>query len=254
MSPYKLLRKLFIKAFIVLREKKYGVGYKKIKYLLQKNPSDTLIVVFSGFSAENEKPKYNYVRSLRKVLVNKLFILDDFGYGQRGTYYLGEDGVFFVEELVDQLISNLKKSLNVQRLICLGSSKGGSAAIYYGFKHKAKWVIAGAPQFYIGDYLKVGSHKEILKKIMGSLSDQSIEYLNQLLPNAIKNSDLSTEVFLHYSTNDKYTYEKHVIDLIAALDAKGIKVHHHIDDYKNHNDVAISFPGFATKVLNEKTT
>ncbi len=76
-----MLKKLLYKIFIIFNEKSYRIeNNRKIKYLFFKKNSDELIISFSGFSGENEKPKYNYVKTLKNIEKNQIYILDNFGY------------------------------------------------------------------------------------------------------------------------------------------------------------------------------
>ncbi|MFQ7110354.1 MAG: hypothetical protein ACLRP9_02045 [Anaerovoracaceae bacterium] len=66
------------------KEKIFDEGIVPIKYLFERrNESDKLIISFSAFSPLGHKPVYSYVRTLKNLSVNKLFILDE--YGGRGS-------------------------------------------------------------------------------------------------------------------------------------------------------------------------
>lgn len=85
---------------LLYKEKKLNFEGHDIKYILEKNKnSDDLIVVFSGIPRPGIKARYNYMRTLEKVNVNKLYILDDLGFDQRGGYYLGKIKSFIWREL-----------------------------------------------------------------------------------------------------------------------------------------------------------
>ncbi|WP_018750724.1 serine aminopeptidase domain-containing protein [Paenibacillus sanguinis] len=249
MNIKKSVKSVVLKSIIRFNEKKYKNGNRTLRYLFSKAKSSVLIVIFSGFSGENERPKYNYIRSLNNIRTNKLFILDNFGYGNRGTYYLGENNDFYVEKSVDELIEIIKKKYGITKTVFLGSSKGGTSALYFGTKHEADYIIAGAPQYYIGSYLKADWHSKILKGIMGDTKEVSINFLNTLLPQAISEGNTKTKIYLHYSVNDRYTYQEHVLDLIKDINNKGYTLIEDIQSYKNHNDVAKSFPIFMKTAL-----
>lgn len=85
-----------MRLYIAINEKKYK---GRVKYLFQQKQSKTLAIVFSGFA---EKPVYNYVRTLKNLKADKLFILDDFAY--RGSYYWYTNGSDEPLHLVDSLI------------------------------------------------------------------------------------------------------------------------------------------------------
>ena len=119
---YKKFISMLYQMYIHKEENKFN---NRLKYLFKRNKtSDELIVVFSGFPGD-DVAKYNYVRTLSGVPCNQLFILDDFGWQKKGSYYLGENGDFYVEKMVLELIQMLKDQYKINRLITAGSSKGG---------------------------------------------------------------------------------------------------------------------------------
>lgn len=121
----KMLKKIFYKMFIMFNERTYKMkNGKKIKYLFFKKKSNELIISFSGFSEKNEKPKYNYVKTLKSINKNQIYILDDFGYKQSGSYYLGEKGDYFLEEEIPKLINKIKNKYKIKKVYTIGTSKG----------------------------------------------------------------------------------------------------------------------------------
>lgn len=109
---YKLYRYLKNKLFLSFKEKNFG----KMKYIHERNGSDTLIVVFSGFGPV---PKYNYMRTLSKSKIDKLFLLDNFGY--QGSYYWYENGGDEPKRLVIGLIERIRGG--IKRYIQLDPAK-----------------------------------------------------------------------------------------------------------------------------------
>lgn len=93
------IRSFLMRTYIAINEKKYK---GRVKYLFQKKRSKTLAIVFSGFA---ENPVYNYVRTLKSLKADKLFILDDFAY--RGSYYWYSNGSDEPLRLVDSLIRHV---------------------------------------------------------------------------------------------------------------------------------------------------
>ena len=67
-----------------------------------------------------------------------LFILDDFGY--RGSYYWYENGSDKPRLLVEGLVSDVMRKGKYKSLITIGSSKGGTCAIYFGLKNAIKTI------------------------------------------------------------------------------------------------------------------
>ena len=90
----------FVKNKICLSFKEQRLG--KLKYIHERNNSDELIIVFSGFGTVR---KYNYMKSLSLSTIDKLFILDNFGY--RGSYYWFEKGKDSPNKLVSELIERV---------------------------------------------------------------------------------------------------------------------------------------------------
>lgn len=54
-----------------------------------------------------------------------------------------------------------------KRTYYAGSSKGGTAAIYYGVKNNATAVFSGACQYNLGTYLSIDKHRDIFQSMMG---------------------------------------------------------------------------------------
>lgn len=96
----KGLRFAFNKVLLSFKEKRYG----KLKYLFEQNGSDELIIVFSGFDTVR---KYNYMKTLEGANIDKLFLLDNFGY--RGSYYWYENGSNTPTQLVSELIEQVSR-------------------------------------------------------------------------------------------------------------------------------------------------
>lgn len=247
-------KKVFV-FYIKIFERKFGSGYKRIKYMFVKNKSDKLVIVFSGFAAKKNRPVYNMVKTLRNINVNKLFILDDFGYEKRGSYYLGENGDFFISKLVSELINKIKAEQNIHEVYCIGSSKGGSAAIYFGLKHNVDFIIAGVPQYFIGNYLS--TNETLLKSlysIAGKTDQETIDSFNSIISQQIYeyNWDYKPRILLHYSENE-HTYHEHIAFLLKDLKVNGFHVDEDIEEYKNHSDVSIYFPNLCKNKLKELT-
>jgi len=246
-----LIRSVLLKLQILLFQKEFGNN--KIKYIFEKHKdSDALVVVFSGFSAVGEPAKYNYMRALQELRVNKLFILDDFGYQNRGGYYLvGREAAD--ESLPDEICRLISRFRGNRRLITAGSSKGGSAALLYGVISEAEDIIVGAPQYYIGDYLSTEEHLNILQGICGNTSSDSIKYLNNVLPSRICSADNKAKpaVYLHCSPQE-HTYEEHVKGLLEDLENHGFRVYGDFDhSYSEHSCVGKYFAGYLQETLKE---
>lgn len=230
------IKKLLFKAFIAYKERKYK---GRLRYLYFNNRSDKLLIVFSGFS--KEKPVYNYVRSLRDVnSVSKLYILDDFGF--RGSYYWLENGKDTPERLTTELIGKIVGGGNFHELYTMGTSKGGTCAIYYGLMFGATNIYSGACQYYVGNYLSIEQHLPILQGMLGSdYSNKDVDFLNSKLSQLIvKKTNSKSIIHLLYSKNE-HTYQDHITYLIDDLNSCGIKFTEKIETFNRHSDVGKYF-------------
>ena len=141
-----------------------------IKYLFKPGQTKKLLVIFSGFnSPENTRQlSYNYIRTLSGLNCNKLYILDS--PEPRGSYYIGNINEKNQEKSVISLINHYMETLNLDHsdIISCGSSKGGTAAIYFGYKYSFSDIIAGGPQIYVSKYLEMFDHtKSTLEFMIG---------------------------------------------------------------------------------------
>lgn len=238
-----VLNKILIKAFLLLHERKYK---GRLKYIYEDNHSDTLLVVFSGFSS-TKRPLYNYVRTLQKLKsMNKLFILDDFGF--RGSYYWFENGNDTPLELTKGLIE--EKRHMCDKIYTMGTSKGGTCAIFFGLLFGAEHIYSGACQYYVGNYLNIEERWPILRGMMGDCYSQNdINKLNEMMPNQIKNFKTSQSIIhLLYSKNE-HTYDEHIVYLIEDLKRSDIKYLEIIENFDNHSEVGSYFIQYIKREL-----
>lgn len=241
----KAMDLLKTKYLMNFKQKVYLGKKYQVKYLLERNiNSNDLIIVFSACTKIGQKARYNYIRTIDKFKCNKLFILDDFGFDGRGAYYLGKDKDFMIEEDVRALIKKILDEIKPNKEIYIGSSKGGYSALYFGLERKNSYIIIGAPQYNLGDYLNLPNHKNILKYIMGDCSSDSIEKLNKLMKNKLYlNKDNNNYIYIHYSSEEE-TYDSDISQLLNELNRINIKTHHDKKFYKNHSELTLFFPEY----------
>lgn len=125
----KIIDILKTKIYMIFKQKEYKGDKYNIKYVFENNNSDKLLIVFTACTKKGQKARYNYIRTVENYKINKLFILDDFGFDNRGAYYLGKDKDFKIQEDVRSLISKVVKDFNIKDEVYIGSSKGGYAAL-----------------------------------------------------------------------------------------------------------------------------
>ena len=227
------------------------VSPEGIKYLLYPDQSSQYLVVI--FQAINRQPTYGYIGTLRNCRVNKLYIKDDYGDdpATRSSYYVGRSRSFDIANATQRLLSNAVQDLGIERSRCIfcGSSKGGFAAIYHGYKFGAGTVLAGGPQILLGDYLNSRSkepvHHGILRYLAGDTSHESVSWANSLIRQVITESAPPyPNVTIHVGDKEPH-YRKHVLPFLSMCASTGIgRVEVETADYSTHADLAKHFPIF----------
>ena len=226
-------------------------GEIKVKYLFKPGNGSNLVVIFSGFNdPEAERQlSYNYVRTLNGLNCNKLYILD---YpNPRGSYYIGIQGKDEIENSIFNLITHYKQKLELKDsdIISCGSSKGGSSAIYYGFKYNFGLIIAGGPQIFIADYLKKFSHTETTLSFMigDDKNENALNKLNEKLISLITEK-LTTKLVLFTSEKD-WQYEEHIIPFLPVLEKNNINFELIMSEYPSHGEIGSHFSDFLYKQI-----
>lgn len=214
-----------------------------IRYIFEKSKlfnKDKLIIIFSAFS--KDKPKYNYVNTLKCIDCNKLFILDD--YGTKGTYYIGLEGKFDIETSVISLITEImaKHNITFKNIISAGSSKGGSAALYYGLKYNFGEIIAGSPQYKIGTYLCDLSIKDYANEIFGSYTiSNRVKYDN--LINLIIKKNQYTNINILTGLGDQQ-YKRVFKEFEDEAEILKLKLNEKLIDISSHDEISKKFPEY----------
>lgn len=238
---------------ILLKEQTVNRDKHTVKYILDKAPgSNQLIIIFSGMPREGFKARYNYLRTLNSVKANKLFILDDLGFDERGGYYLGKNEDFFFEKYVLDLIREVKTKLSIDTTIYCGSSKGVWAAMYFGVREQGSIIISGSFQYKLGNYITRNDvvEKNLMQYVMGSqYTDDDVTYLNDLLyQTLVKYKENDNKIYLHYSINES-TYKLHMKHFIKDLDKLDINYELNVADYNKHSDLSLYLPVFLQKTI-----
>lgn len=143
MNLIKEAKKLYWSIYfkVLTRKSKDGV-----EYVLKNRKSDRLLIIFSSMVG-----KYNFMRALKNASADQLYIRDC--WADNNSYYWFENKEDYPELYTQNLIDIVLQSRKYKEVITLGSSKGGTAAIYYGLKNNANLIYAGACQYRVGDYL-----------------------------------------------------------------------------------------------------
>lgn len=168
-----------------------------------------------------------------------------------GSYYLGNFGDYWGIEAVESLLNHITQKKKYQRIVGVGSSKGGTAALIFGLEMQFDDIIIGACQYRIGSYLNCSYHYKTLQALTGmdTVSDEVIKKLDGITKNIIiQNRKSSTEVWFHYST-EEHTYKEQIKDLLKDLHENEYILHEDVAKYVEHSDVSKHFPAFLLKTL-----
>ena len=192
-------------------------GEKPVRYLLDKSEenSDSLLFVFSAVNKLFDFT-YNYRASLVDFPGTVCYIIDDFG--DQGSYYLANSRNFAEFRSVQQAMAHIANDLGIplENAAALGSSKGGAGAIIHGVSAGIKHVVAGGPQYKIGNFTK-DPHPNILSYIAGGNTEEDIEWANNAMFEVLKDGDRNTRISVIVGKADGH-YKKHAVPL--ADDAK----------------------------------
>lgn len=241
--------------FFQLRHERIWKGEgTRLKYMYfpmdskRSNGTNILLVGFQG--CHDKQARYNYVRTCGQFNIHRLFIKDDFASNGRGSYYLGEHGQFNVERLTHQLVQAFIERLSPQKVLFIGSSKGGYGAINCGIEFENAIIIAGAPQYRLATYLDKPVNRPNLMDIIGEYTPEKLDELDHRLEQKIRKNPIARTqtCYLHYSRVE-HTYEKHIRDLLVDLKASGMTVYEDVSDYPEHSDVGKYYPQFLSQTI-----
>lgn len=247
------LSRIKSRIYLKVHEKNFnGKEGVRLKYLFIKHTtSKDLLIVFSGMNPN--KAVYNYVTTLKKIPANKVFILDDAGADERGCYYIGTNGKKEIEAAILDLIEFLTIKNKIDKYVCIGTSRGGYAALNFGLFLNAD-IIVGAPQYYLGSYLKHPKLNQMLKTILGNqYTEEDLKGLdNRLFEKIYKLQKMyNGKIYMHFST-EEHTYKEHIEGLINDLIRLNYTLFLDKATYENHDDVAKFFPDYLLRTLNYK--
>ena len=223
-----------------------------VKYVYEKaqilapEENNYLVVVFSGFNApeSTRQHSYNYMHALQPlVCVNRLYILDS--YGPRGCYYIGNELKLDVESSVISLILWICRQNNIpwNHVITASSSKGGSAALYFGLKYNVGHVVSGAPQIFIADYIKQTAPETLAYLIGSDLRQDRYNELNNLILMQL-DKPLYTAINILSSEHD-WQYAHHIRPFMDILSARSIPCCIKVDNtIGNHSEIGTYYPPY----------
>ncbi|MFE4700000.1 hypothetical protein ACFRIC_23310 [Streptomyces sp. NPDC056738] len=153
-----------------------------------------LTVVFANIDAPDD---YGWATGIFDNLrSNILWIRDRFDGGN--TYYLCRDGDFGIEQSVIGLIQKVVKALGLTPadVTLWGSSKGGSAALYFGLRYGFRNIVASVPQFRIGTFVRDMYPRTGRHMLGDTMPEDRVQLLDSVL-NDLLASDANPDAHLY---------------------------------------------------------
>lgn len=132
----------------------------------------------------------------------------------------------------------------------MGTSKGGTCAIYFGLEFSVKGVYAGACQYLVGNYLNTDNNKPILEAMLGEdFTQEDFDKLNNMLRDQLQShKETNTVVNLLYSKHE-HTYPEHIAYLIQDLQKYKISYTEQVEVFEEHNDVGRYYKPYIQRVF-----
>ena len=117
----------------------------------------------------------------------------------------------------------------------------------HGLQYGAGRIIAGAPQTLPGTYLK-GASAGILSFIAGDDSDESVAWLDQLIPMSVERRRGEPQVTILVGENDSHLHV-HVQPFMALAGEAGLHVQTVVVGDLNHQNIGSAFGPYLTAAL-----
>jgi len=150
-----------------------------------------LLISFGAYNGN-----YNRVRGYYEELRGEYDLLY---LANKGQYYLADKGDFAVEAMYTELIGQIIASSGVARkdIFCLGSSMGGFAALYYGFKFEVGKIVAICPLPGVAAFYK-NCHPDIYRQIIADPAFDLDAYVFKMFE-----KKTATQTHIVFCRNDK---------------------------------------------------
>lgn len=189
-----------------------------------------LVVILHGEDYA-EAPHFEY------KMWNVLTPLDNLGYENKGSFWLGEKGDFFVKDLLQKLIHEIAEEYECEDHIYLyGSGMGGYGAILHGILCKANAVYAQAPYIRLQE---TNDADTAMKPFYISNENDLTHFLNPTDPFPVfylcddgtaDENHLEDETAYFVDTCKKHDIKVH-LDFCPKLDDDGVQVLKEVLDF-----------------------
>lgn len=227
-------------------------GEWPIQYRLETHAqSDVLCVVLPAMAGAYDY-KINYLKLLRDAPVNRLFVLDDFG--PQGSYLIALDGDVRLGDALCAMLESMRARLGIDKrnVVFMGSSKGGTTALYVAHRLGYGRVLAGAPQTRIGHFLlrqDVANGWRLANHMCpGKSAADALDWLDRLIFDLPVGKDVDCRI--HVGEGDHH-YRRHVLPYLGHVRKLGGQVELHVGDYERHSELGEHFPHYVVNTLGD---
>ena len=156
---------------------------------------------------------------------NWLFLCDTFGAFGNGTYYTGEKGDFFVERamlaIIDQIM--IEDGVSSDRVVTVGSSMGGTAALKFGLLRGVKGIVAIGPHIDLDVCARLQNRAKEVAFICPDgdpAADHNHVYTRQIR-SLLSEGCPPPRLFMQVCADDRGLYEEQVLPLVIGWRAAG---------------------------------
>ncbi|MER7189722.1 hypothetical protein [Streptomyces flaveolus] len=198
-----------------------------------------LTVVFANLAAPDD---YGWSTGvLDDLRSNILWIRDRFDGGL--SYYLCREMDFSVERSVIDLIAKVVKALGLtpDDVTLWGSSKGASAALYFGLRYGFRNIVACVPQFLIGTFVRE-TYPKVGRSMLGEgLPEENARVLDAILPDLLRSgASPEAHIYLVSSPQDEqYTQQVEPFLELLRRYPNFNYIHSESPFIKEHNQVTL---------------
>ncbi|WP_455757817.1 alpha/beta hydrolase family protein [Sulfurimonas sp.] len=174
----------------------------ELPYTMEVGGSDTLLITFAGISGAVGLYPFEFFKITRSFNVDKIFIRDL----DQSWYHNGLKGISSSIDGTAEYLRNIIDKHKYKKVVCLGNSMGGYAAILIGELIKADIVLSFAPQTFLDS-----KNREIYKdnrwaeQISSLPKEIKTEYMD--LSIFFSNINKKTKVNIYYSLDERIDIE-----------------------------------------------
>ena len=167
---------------------------------------------------------------------NAIAPVDNFGEKNLGSWWVGENGDFSTQLLLDEVLNDCAKKIGLDKisnLFIYGSSMGVFGAIMHGQRYDALAIYANVPQIQLlGTTYSEGGMKQYFSKVIG----QKNAHVNDLVE-YLDNPNLNHP--LYFLCENRFGYKnyrkEHMNRFIQLLESLELNYHLEIIPTKGHN-------------------